>query len=77
MPAGDKESPTLATPVATGLRWVDEAPASLRELVGPEPDDPDVGIAVQDFHGAIVACNEAATRILGLSWEQMVGRTSM
>ena len=35
------------------------------------------GIVMQDASGAIVACNESAERILGLTREQMLGRTSI
>lgn len=35
------------------------------------------GIVVQDLQGRILACNEAAERLLGLSVEQMRGRTSV
>jgi PAS domain S-box-containing protein len=35
------------------------------------------GIVVQDAHGAISECNAAAERILGLTRDQMMGRTSI
>ncbi|MGE0594468.1 MAG: PAS domain S-box protein [Vicinamibacterales bacterium] len=35
------------------------------------------GIVLQDATGAIVECNEAAEQILGLTRDQMMGRTSM
>ncbi|MFI0432081.1 MAG: EAL domain-containing protein [Candidatus Nanopelagicales bacterium] len=39
--------------------------------------DPDEGCVVQNAAGAIVAANPAASALLGLPWEQLVGRTSM
>ncbi len=35
------------------------------------------GIVLQQVHGRITACNDAAERILGISAEQMMGRTSV
>jgi len=35
------------------------------------------GVVMQDQSGAIVACNSSAERILGLTTDQMMGRTSM
>lgn len=40
-------------------------------------DGLDAGVVLQDAAGAIIACNHAATRILGLTFEQMIGRTSI
>ncbi|MDW8205084.1 MAG: PAS domain S-box protein [Cytophagales bacterium] len=35
------------------------------------------GIVVQDMTGAIISCNHSAEKILGLTYEQMIGRTSV
>ena len=35
------------------------------------------GIAVQDAGGAIVGANPRAAQLLGLTWDQLIGRTSM
>jgi diguanylate cyclase (GGDEF)-like protein/PAS domain S-box-containing protein len=40
-------------------------------------DGLDAGVVLQDATGAIIACNHAATRILGLTFDQMIGRTSI
>ncbi|TAE09531.1 MAG: PAS domain S-box protein, partial [Bacteroidetes bacterium] len=35
------------------------------------------GIVLQDMAGAIISCNQSAEHILGLTYEQMIGRTSI
>ncbi len=35
------------------------------------------GIVIHDLTGAIISCNQSAERILGLSYNQMIGRTSV
>lgn len=35
------------------------------------------GIVIQDMSGAIISCNHSAEEILGLTFEQMIGRTSL
>ncbi len=35
------------------------------------------GIVVHDMTGAIISCNQSAERILGLSYDQMIGKTSI
>lgn len=35
------------------------------------------GIVLQDNYGMIIQCNEAAEQILGLSYDQMIGKTSV
>ncbi len=35
------------------------------------------GVVVQNLEGAIVSCNPSAERILGLSFQQMIGKTSV
>ena len=61
------------------LRWLSGADADLRGaatafLGGVTWAE---GIVVQDCSGAIVAANPRAGVLLGLSWDQMVGVTSM
>lgn len=35
------------------------------------------GVVIQDMNGAIISCNKSAEQILGLSFEQMLGRKSI
>jgi two-component system CheB/CheR fusion protein len=35
------------------------------------------GIVIQDMQGSIISCNEAAEKILGLTYDQMIGKTSV
>lgn len=50
-----------------------ESEARLRSIVTAMTE----GVVMQDARGAIVSCNPAAERVLGLSFEQMSGRTSV
>ena len=50
-----------------------ETEARLRSIVTAMSE----GVVMQDARGAIVSCNPAAERVLGLSFEQMSGRTSV
>lgn len=65
-------------PDSSGLRWVSGcAPQLASGAAATASASPDLGVTVQDAGGAIVAANEEAARLLGLTWEQLVGRTSM
>lgn len=50
-----------------------QATAQLRSVIEAMHE----GLVVQDHTGEIISCNPAAERILGLSTDQMTGRTSM
>ncbi len=54
------------------LDAVQESEVRYRSLIGALSE----GIVLQDRAGAIQTCNESAERILGLSADQMMGRTS-
>lgn len=64
------------------LRDIDDEVADERALAASEAryrtvvEAVPTGIVVQDSDGAIIECNEAAERILGLTRDQMMGRTS-
>lgn len=61
---------TEARDAALHLRASEERYRSVVEMMAE-------GLTVQDATGAIVAWNRSATRILGLSGDQLVGRTSL
>lgn len=58
------------------LLWVDDRhPLRARFARGAGNSRHGVGLVVQDADDVIVAANADAARILGLSWEQLVGRS--
>lgn len=60
------------------LEWVSgcasELSAGAEAIASAHPAS---GICVQDAGGAIVGANARAAELLGLTWEQLIGRTSM
>ena len=61
-----------------GIQWVDVVPSTLVDAADRVAAEfPDAGIVAQLATGAIVGANAAAAALLGLTWEQLVGRTSM
>ncbi|MEI6621248.1 MAG: PAS domain S-box protein, partial [Actinomycetes bacterium] len=63
----------------TGLLWVEGVGADLvsgAELVAADAADAGLGVVVHDGAGVIVGANDVAGESLGLSWDQLVGRTS-
>ncbi len=71
-------SPLEASADSSRLEWVAPAAAELMAAVRDRPPAPaDAGVVVQDTSGQIVAANLTAGRLLGLSWDQLIGRTSM
>lgn len=63
---------------ATDIAWVDADRTPLRQRVEAMQHDLDQAsaVVVQDLSGAVVGANDAAADVLGLSWSQLVGRTS-
>ncbi len=67
-------------PHATPLEWSDVVPASeelVRAVGQVAPPEPAIGVVVQIPTGQIVAANPRAGELLGLTSDQMMGRTSM
>ena len=63
---------------ASGVHWESAcAPALVACASAVAADRSSVGIVAQDATGAIVGANEQAAALLGLTWDQLVGRTSM
>ncbi|MEI6624181.1 MAG: PAS domain S-box protein, partial [Actinomycetes bacterium] len=63
----------------TGLLWVEGVGTALvsgAELVAADAAGAGLGVVVQDSSGVIVAANDVGGELLGLSWDQLVGRTS-
>ncbi|MEI6623821.1 MAG: PAS domain-containing protein, partial [Actinomycetes bacterium] len=66
----------------SGLLWVEGVRADLvsgAEIVAvdaADAADAGLGVVVQDSTGVIVGANAGAGDLLGLSWDQLVGRTS-
>ncbi len=63
--------------VVDPLRWAEGSGDGL----GPDAEraaagHPGAGLLVQEAGGAIVAANEAAATLLGLDWDQLIGRTT-
>ncbi|MEI6621196.1 MAG: PAS domain S-box protein [Actinomycetes bacterium] len=66
----------MATDVGMGLTWVDGVDPDLvsgTHLVAV--DHPGLGLVVHDGSGVIVAANGIAASLLGLRWDELVGRT--
>ncbi len=59
------------------VRWGSDVPAGISEAVQALTIPPGAGLVVQVNSGAIVGANEGASELLGLSWEAMMGRTSI
>ncbi len=72
--AADLPKDQAATPI-----WAAEAHPALMDFADRKCRECPawVGIAVQDRVGAIVGANERAAELLGLPWDQLVGRSSM
>lgn len=64
--------------IETDIVWVDAEPSPLRTrvevILGSLSHER--AVVVQDQHGRVVGANRAAAELLGLSWSQLVGRTS-
>jgi PAS domain S-box-containing protein len=59
------------------LRWIDGAGGGLApDAERAAAAHPGRGLLVQEAGGAIVAANEAAATLMGLDWNQLVGRTT-
>jgi diguanylate cyclase (GGDEF)-like protein/PAS domain S-box-containing protein len=72
------DTPDLVDRPTSGVIWVDAERSPLREVVDAMLADTerDNAVVVQDMSGAIVGADAAAADVLGLSWSQLVGRTS-
>ena len=57
------------------LRWLDGRNEFQQVALPPRSDG--MGLVVQDISGRIVAADDVAGRLLGLTWDQMRGRTSV
>jgi diguanylate cyclase (GGDEF)-like protein/PAS domain S-box-containing protein len=75
MPDDVREHP--ARP-ATDIAWVDADRTPLRRCVEAIQHelDHENAVVVHDVSGAVVGANNAAAEVLGLTWSQLVGRTS-
>ncbi len=62
---------------AGSLRWSGDVPAALLEAADRLAAGPGVGLVLHAQSGEIVAANQSACDLLGLSWEALIGRTSI
>lgn len=69
------------SPALFGLRWAEDADPRLVGLLAKSPAaaeiDEATGVTVLSADGPIVGANGRASELLGLTWEQFVGRTSL
>ncbi len=63
--------------VVDPLRWADDTGDDLvPDAERAAAAHPGAGLLVQEAGGAIVAANQAAAALLGLDWDQLIGRTT-